>query len=106
MQILMDVSLLSGLRTFLGSLRWQRSCHGQSRGIWGGRGAGCPAIKRSVQRRRREMVRAVLRSRSLVVRCHRGEEAAMHAPSTRHRIRNIAYWTCTAIVVFELVAGS
>src|SRR5262245_12023155 len=30
----------------------------------------------------------------------------MHAPSTWHRVRIIAYWTFTAIVVFELVAGS
>src|SRR5262245_51512829 len=49
---------------------------------------------------------AVRRSHSSIVRCHRGEEAAMHAPDTWHRVRIIAYWTFTAIVVFELVAGS
>jgi len=30
----------------------------------------------------------------------------MHAPSYWNRVRTITYWTFTAIVVFELVAGS
>ena len=34
------------------------------------------------------------------------QKRATHSQTSRHRIRTIAYWTATFVVVFELVAGS